>query len=230
MATFLAYTPPAAGHAFPLVPGLLELQRRGHTVHVRTGPTLVGALSAAGIDAAGIDERIEALLADAAAAGEVDRGANRRFANVVERGGHECEDLERAVAEVRPDVLLVDSLAYGANVAADASGLPWASVVPSLLALTGKGIPPYGLGLSPARGPIGWARDRVLWRVVIRAYSRGMLPGVNSLRADSGLAAFASPLEYVVSADRVIVLTGDPLEYPRASLPAHVRMVGAQSE
>lgn len=30
MSTFLAYTSPAAGHLFPLVPGLLELQRRGH--------------------------------------------------------------------------------------------------------------------------------------------------------------------------------------------------------
>ena len=30
MARILAYTPPALGHVFPLVPGLLEMQRRGH--------------------------------------------------------------------------------------------------------------------------------------------------------------------------------------------------------
>ena len=34
---------------------------------------------------------------------------------------------------------------YGATVAAEASGRPWAYVLPSLLPLPGKGIPPYGL-------------------------------------------------------------------------------------
>ena len=34
MARFLAYTSPATGHLFPLVPGLLELIERGHEVRL----------------------------------------------------------------------------------------------------------------------------------------------------------------------------------------------------
>lgn len=36
MARSLAYTSPALGHLFPLAPILLELQRRGHAVALRT--------------------------------------------------------------------------------------------------------------------------------------------------------------------------------------------------
>jgi len=42
MARILAYTSPAAGHLFPLVPGLLALQERGHDVHLRIGERLLG--------------------------------------------------------------------------------------------------------------------------------------------------------------------------------------------
>jgi MGT family glycosyltransferase len=55
-----------------------------------------------------------------------------------------------------------------------------------------------------------------------------MLPGLNTLREEAGLPTFGSPFELVLSPDRVIVLTGDPLEYPRTDLPPHVRFVGAQ--
>ena len=34
MTRFLVYVSPAVGHTLPLVPALLELQRRGHDVHV----------------------------------------------------------------------------------------------------------------------------------------------------------------------------------------------------
>ena len=36
MATILAYTSPAIGHLFPMTPLLLELQARGHDIHLRT--------------------------------------------------------------------------------------------------------------------------------------------------------------------------------------------------
>ena len=47
MTRCLAYTPMAAGHVFPLVPGLTELRRRGHHVVVVTHPDLVDTLRAA---------------------------------------------------------------------------------------------------------------------------------------------------------------------------------------
>nr|BFE57158.1 glycosyltransferase [Dactylosporangium thailandense] len=218
MSRFLVYTPPAAGHVFPLVPGLLRLRDRGHHVHVRTGARLVADLRAAGLDATPADPRIDASVKRS--------GSGDEMADLFARGAWEIEDLRGAIAGHAPDALLVDTNTFGAATLAQTSGRPWAITVPSVLGLKGKGIPPYSLGLAPGRGPVAAVRDAVLWKVVERVYGRMLLPGLNPLRTALGLPALASPLDYHQQPDRVIGLTGAPLEYPRTDLPAHVRLVG----
>jgi UDP:flavonoid glycosyltransferase YjiC (YdhE family) len=226
MTTFLAYTSPAAGHVFPLVPGLLELRRRGHDVHVRTDPGLVAGLRRAGLGAEPVDPRIAAIRPG----GEDGRNGLRAGCRaLLERAALDGPDLERALAETGAEALLVDTLAYGAGVAAERAGLPWSITLPSLLPLPGAGVPPYGLGLRPARGPLGALRDRVGWALVERAYARALLPRLNELRAGAGLAPLRSPIDVFDAPDRVLVLTGAPLEYPRADLPPHVSFLGATS-
>ena len=228
MATILAYTAPAAGHLFPLMPGLLELHDRGHEIHVRTQAELVDGVRAAGLHAEPIDPAIlDVEVADYHAKRDIDR-LRRGVHDMISRGPAERADLHAAVADTRPDALLIDVNAYGAAVAAAGTGLPWAVTLPSLLPLPGEGIPPYGLGMRPMRGPVGRLRDRALTAVLIRQYARAMLPGLNALRATEGLAPLESPVEQLLTADRLLVLTGDPLEYPRRDLPASVRFVGAQ--
>jgi len=225
MTTFLAYTSPAAGHAFPLVPGLLELQDRVHEIHMRTDPSLVAGLRRAGVRAAGVDPRIKEIRPGAHRPGP--DGLRSAYRALLARAPFERPDLEAAVAETGADVLLTDVLAYGAGLAAEATGLPWALTVPSLLPLPGKGIPPYGLGLPPARGPIGAVRDRLGWRLVERAYSKALLPGLNDLRRQAGLPELASPLDQFGLPSLVLGLSGPPLEYPRTDLPPNVSVVGA---
>jgi MGT family glycosyltransferase len=229
MTTFLVYAPAAAGHVFPLVPGLLELQARGHTVHLRTGAELLATGRAAGLDGSPSDSRIEDIVVrDYEQKRDVDR-LREALSGLMARGPLERQDLEHAVAETSPDVLLIDTNTYGAAVAAERSGLPWATILPSLLPLPDDRIPPYGLGMRPMRGPIGRLRNRVLWRVVERQYAKSMLPGLNSLRAEAGLPELKSPLEHLHGPDRLIALSGAPFEYPRRSLPEHVRLVGGQT-
>ncbi|HXF31896.1 MAG TPA: nucleotide disphospho-sugar-binding domain-containing protein [Solirubrobacterales bacterium] len=226
MTTFLAYTSPAAGHIFPLVPGLLELCRRGHDVHVRTDPALVAGLRRAGLAAEPVDPRIATIKPG----GEDGRnGLRAGYRALLRRGALDGPDLERALVETDADVLLVDTLAFGAAVAAERSGMPWAITLPSLLPLPGAGIPPYGLGLAPASGPLGALRDRIGWSLVTQAYGRALLPGLNDLRAAAGLAPMRSALDVFTPPDRVLVLTGAPLEYPRTDLPANVSFLGASS-
>jgi UDP:flavonoid glycosyltransferase YjiC (YdhE family) len=223
MAKFLAYTVPAAGHVFPIVPGLLALQAGGHEVRLLTAPDLVGALREAGLDARAVDvPRTDASQADAGRL-TID------FGQMLTRGPLERTDLERAIADFAPDALLIDTNAYGAAVGAEASGLPWATLMPSLLPLPGRGVPPYGLGMAPMGGLVGRARDRLGWTVVERMYARKMLPHLNPLRAAAGLPALRSPIEHLHAPDLLITLTDQPLEYPRSDTPAHVRFVGLQA-
>ena len=228
MSTFLAYTAPAAGHVFPLVPGLLALQERGHRVHVRTAAELTAPLRAAGLDAAPIDPRVAAI----AVGDHEERGGlgrlRRGYADLIARARLDGPDLAAAVAELEPDAVLVDVLAYGAQIAAERDGRPWALTLPSLLPLPEPGIPAYGLGQRPRAGIVGRLRDRALWRLMERLYGGALLPGLNALRDGAGLAPLRSPLELFAAPARVLALSGEPLEYPRRALPPHVRLVGAQ--
>jgi MGT family glycosyltransferase len=227
MARILAYTTPATGHVYPLVPGLLELQDRGHQVRLIGSSEHVDELRAAGLDALAVDPSVEAAgVTDYEVEGRA--RLHRGLEDLLGRGNEQRADLELAIVAFAPDVLLIDTIAYGAAIGAEASGLPWASVMPSLIPFPGKGIPPYGLGLKPMRGPFGWLRDKLLFRVVLREYSKAMLPKLNALRGEAGLAPVADPIANLYRPHRILATTGAPLEYARVDTPDHVRFVGAQ--
>ena len=228
MSRFLVYTSPASGHLLPLVPGVLALRGRGHQVRVVCATSDVDLMTQAGIDAVAVDPRIQEIQLSDHAAGSDKERLRQGHRDLLTRGRFDGADLDRHVAEWGPDVLLVDTNAYGAKTRAKVSGLPWAILMPSVLPLPGRGIPPYGLGLRPARGPLGRVRDAVLWKVVERLFGQALLPGLNQLREESGLPAFTSPLEILDDADAVICTAGAPLEYARQDLPARVHLVGAQ--
>jgi UDP:flavonoid glycosyltransferase YjiC (YdhE family) len=61
MTKILAYTSPARGHLFPLVPVLETLRARGHTVAVRTLETHVPDLEALGLSAAPLARGVTAI-------------------------------------------------------------------------------------------------------------------------------------------------------------------------
>jgi MGT family glycosyltransferase len=226
MTTFLAYTSPAAGHVFPLVPGLLELRRRGHDVHVRTDPALVAGLRRAGLAAEPVDPRIAAIRPG----GDDGRnGLRAGYQALLGRAALDGPDFERALAETGADVALVDALAFGAAVAAERRRAEWALTLPSLLPVRESGIPPYGLGMAPARGRLGALRDRLGWALVERAYGRAVLPRLNELRSEAGLAPLSATTDIFVAPPRVLVLTGAPLEYRRTDTPANIAFVGACS-
>src|SRR5215218_7062371 len=127
MARFLAYTSPAAGHLFPLVPGLLALRDRGHDVRVLAPAEHLDAVRAAGVDAAELDPRVAAVeVRDYEAESDKDR-LHKGVTDIMARGPFERADLERAIADYRPDVLLIDVNPYGAAVAAERSGLACAT-------------------------------------------------------------------------------------------------------
>ena len=64
MARILAYTTPATGHVYPLVPGLLALRERGHEVRLIGSAEHVDELRAAGLDAMAVDPRAAEAVTD----------------------------------------------------------------------------------------------------------------------------------------------------------------------
>lgn len=120
-----------------------------------------------------------------------------------------ARDVLDAVAEWPADCVVVDAMLFGGLVGAEASGLPFAAVIPMTSFLPVAGRPPAGLGLWPAKGRRGAARDRVLLAFGDRVLWRSCLPLLNRARASVGLAAALHPLDQIRAAARVLVLT-DP--------------------
>jgi MGT family glycosyltransferase len=225
MARILAYTSPTPGHVFPPIGTLLELRRRGHDVHLRTQAADVERLGALGLDVAPIDPRLEEI--------EFDDWRERTQVNAMRRvislyeefAALEIPDMRRAIDEVHPDALFVDVQCEGGGYVAAASGLPWATYCPYPPAFPSRDAPPHGLGLRPARGPLGRARDR-FWRGAGDRLLRPHIARRNELRAGHGLPPLRRYEEQWLEPDRFIAYTAEPYEYHRSDWPASVRLVG----
>ena len=229
MSRILAYTSPALGHLFPMTPLLLELRSRGHHVHVRTLGSQVELMRSLGLEASATDPRIETIENVDWHAGNARAALASVVSTFVARGEYDAPDLEQAIADQQPDVLLVDINAWGASVAAEASGLPYVVFSPYTPPIRSGGTPPFGPGFRPLAGPLGRARDGLLRPLVMGAAEKAMAPGIAQLRAVRGLAPVASADAFFRRAPLMLVATAEPFEYHHEDWGADIMMIGASS-
>jgi MGT family glycosyltransferase len=225
----LAYTSPARGHLYPLVPIMAELAARGHEVSVVTLSGELAQLAPLGIEGSAMDAAVEENQL-------VDWRERLPLSAVVsvlgtlaQRAEREVHDLERAIALRDPDVLLIDINCWGAATVAEASGRPWAMYCPYLLPLRSRDAPAYGPGLAPLGGPLGKARDALVRRMSDGRFDRAAVPAVNALRARHALPALEHFVDVFARPPLLLSLTAEGFEYPRSDWPANVRLVGPMS-
>ena len=222
----LAYTTPARGHLYPLVPILDELAERGHRIAIRTLASEVGLMADRGFEAAPIDPAIEALKHDDYLARTPPAKLKRGMAIFGARSSHEVTDLRDAIDEHQPDALLIDCMAWGASAEAEQGARPWAQWFPYPLPLSSRDVPPFGPGLAPAGGALGRIRDALLRPLLSRRHEQGEPPRAQRHpRLDRG-APFKTAEEMFNVAPLLLYMTAEPFEYPRSDWPAAVRMVG----
>ena len=131
------------------------------------------------------------------------------------------EELRRRPA----DAVVANFFVFGAQIAAEAEGVPFAFLVSNLLSFPGSGTPPLGPGLKLARGPLGRARDAGINRVMQRLFDKGLDP-LNEARRANGLEPIASVLQNFERADRLLLMTSRAFEYEIFSPPPNVRVTG----
>jgi MGT family glycosyltransferase len=223
----LAYTSPARGHLYPIVPILAELAARGHDTSVGTLSSELGHLAGLGIEGWAIDPVVERIQIEDWRERSLRRAGLSALRTFAERSRGEAPDLARAIDKHEPDVLLIDINCWGAATVAEASGLPWAVYSPYLLPLSSRDAPPFGLGLSPMGGPVGKVRDAIVARAVDASFDRTVMPTVKGLRARYGLTALDHYSDLFGRPPLLLALTAEGFEYPRSDWPGNVRLVGA---
>jgi MGT family glycosyltransferase len=222
----LLYTSPARGHLYPAVPIATELVRRGHDVALYSLVGELEPLAPLGIEGHAIDPTIEEIEIEDYRERSQLRAIRAVFKAFLKRSASEAPDLERALAEHDPDLLLIDINCWGAATVAEASGRPWAMYSPYLLPLPSKDAPAYGPGLRPLGGPLGAARDAIVNRVGERISFQAAMPQINALRSGHGLKALARFDDLLGEPALLLSLTAEGFEYPRSDWPANVRLVG----
>jgi MGT family glycosyltransferase len=207
---------------------------RGHTVMVLAGPTLVRDVEATG--ASFRQWRRPPVAASTALEDNpfLDHdlhGPAQLTGRLLDRlmagpASDYATDTLEALDTKRADAVVSSSLILGAVAAAESRGVPCAALLPNAYVLPAPGIPPFGTGWRPARGPIGRFRDAALNRIGQRLWDRG-LTAFNQARAQLGLAPLQHLFDQLDRAERLLVLTSAAFDFP-GRLPANVRYVGAQ--
>jgi MGT family glycosyltransferase len=222
----LAYTSPARGHLYPIVPILTELQRRGNEIALRTLASQVARVRELQIDAAAVSERVEGVELDDYKPRTRPAKARRVLKTYLTRAAYESTDLSAAIEAERPDVLLVDINCWGAAAAAEASTRPWAMYSPYLLPVHSRDAPPLGLGLRPLSGPVGTARNAIVRRATSRIVDRSVMPTLGALRAQHDLPVVDHFGDLLQRPPLLLALTAEGFDYARSDWPANVRLVG----
>jgi MGT family glycosyltransferase len=134
-------------------------------------------------------------------------------------------DVRDAIVAARPDLMVCSMFALGAMVAADAAAIPFHVLMPNVYLLPAEGMPPFGLGLRPARSALGRMRDRAFGGFIRRSWDAKGLPGLNRLRAEYGLTSLTTFWDQVHHAYRELVMTSPGFDFS-ARLPSPARYVG----
>ncbi|MFC5002128.1 glycosyltransferase [Dactylosporangium cerinum] len=239
MSRILVTSMPFAGHVGPTAGLAAELIARGHEVVAYTGAKYVPRFTALGaqgrpfVRAQDFDDADLAATFPAVGNG---KGLRSGRANVelilLGTAAGQAADIRAIVEESgaagRPiELIAADQLALGSAFAAEALGLPWATVVVTALTLASRHLPPSGTRLLPATGPVGRLRDAALRSLVAGVSRRMLAPQVNRVRAEAGLPQRVNGSLDDAYSPQLVLAQGVPgLDYPRPDLPAHVHYVG----
>lgn len=134
-------------------------------------------------------------------------------------------DVRAVAAEDAYDAAVVDFALMGALVGTESLGIPTAVSMPNPYVRPTPGEPPFGLGLTPAAGPVTRLRDQLLPRAFDRLWDLG-LKDLNATRRDLGLAPLPHVWSQLDRAERVLVYTAESFDLSPARRPDNVLCVG----
>lgn len=137
----------------------------------------------------------------------------------------QIRDTLAALDTLEPHRVVTSFTAFGAMLAAEARGVEFSVLLPNIYPMPAKGLPPLAMGLAPARGALGAARDALLNRAGGWLVDRLALETLNTLRTEHGLGPLARTWDQVHRATSELLLTSSSFDFP-AELPANARYAG----
>jgi MGT family glycosyltransferase len=231
MSRFLFATMPLPGPTHAALPIARLLVQRGHSVRWYTGAAFADAVTAVGATFVPMSEGDYSVgLDDSLPERRQHTGRRparldmvRAFAWPVRT---QIADLRRILDTHPADIVVGDAGFIGGPLLQELGGPPFAAFGTGALGFPSPDLAPFGLGLQPARGALGRARNRVLKRVMRRRFAP-MTAEINAIRTELGLAPHDRTFfEFPLPASLYLQFSAPGFEYPRRDLPGNVRFVG----
>jgi MGT family glycosyltransferase len=200
---------PGPGHAFPMLAVAKALSGRGHEVVFASGRAHVDDAAVAGASFVELPSTPGSSL-DALRPYQDGLGHAQAFIPVLNK--------------IAPDVVVSDLITLGPALAAEAIGVPHATLVIHGLHLPSRELPPFGWGAAPGRLPLGRLRDQWMRNGQQKDLTKAR-DELNRVRAELGLQE-TERLDATMSTRLVLVATLPSLEIPRTDWPPHAHLVG----
>jgi len=135
------------------------------------------------------------------------------------------DELQRFLA----DIVVTSEMLLGVMAGAESVGVPCVILSPNIYLFPLPGVPPFGPGLQPARGPLGRIRDSLVRNLSFKTFGKGTT-AFNATRRALGLAPLDHPFHQVTRVAKHLVLTSPAFDFPATSLPPHVQYTGPEIE
>jgi MGT family glycosyltransferase len=109
--------------------------------------------------------------------------------------------------------------------AAETAQVPCVVLSPNIYLLPRAGVPPFGPGFQPLRGPIGALRDWIVKTMMIKTFGKGT-GEYNAFRRSLGLPSLSHPFDQFAHVTRHLVMTSPAFDFGADAVPPHVVYTG----
>ncbi|MDQ1083531.1 MULTISPECIES: glycosyltransferase [Microbacterium] len=235
MVTFLLASNPIHGHVGPIVQVAAHLVREGHRVTVLTGTRFREQVASVGAHFRALggvadydDRRPDLYLPERVNYSGVRRAQYDIRTIFIETIPDQYAAVAEAIAQVRPDAVLVDS-AFGGVLPLldrDAARPPILALGVTPLSQSSRVLGPYGLALPPTRGVLDRARYAALNLVARRVVFRPTQKAAVHALARCGVGPRGFVMDLSRRLDRFLQTGPVGLEYPRPDLSPDTYFVG----
>lgn len=138
-----------------------------------------------------------------------------------------ARDILKELEDFPADVVATSEMLLGVMAAAECAGLPCVALSANVYLYPLPGVPPFGPGFLPAKGPLGRIRDAIVRSLSLRVFGYGTA-SFNATRCTLGLPPLAHPFEQVSRVTRHLVLTSSVFDFPATSLPPNLVYAGPE--
>ena len=241
MASLIIATVPVHGHVTPLLAVARYFTQRGDRVRFVTGSRFAEVVEATGAEHialpadADFDDRQDLKLRfPERTALKGAKAIAFDLENVFVRPGRAHYDVIEAAHAAEPaDVVITEPAFFGG---AFLLGRPLGERPPVVvcgvlpLPLASRDTAPYGMGMTPLRGPLGHLRNALLSQLAART----VFPAAERLAQEINQELHGSPLPFPITdwlrhAEAIVQFTVPEFEYPRSDAPSSLHFAGPLS-